>query len=114
MALPVAPEDGGTVSDVLPPYMYNMTTLAGGSAIRVTWKTDERSKSRIEYGTTTGYGSELVDNTLQTTHVLQISGLEQFDIVSPSRDHRDRQSAISASTTAGHPEEHDSHQRRPS
>ena len=74
-ALPISPEDGGTVVDALPPLVYNVSSLPGGSAIRVTWKTDERSKSRLEYGLTTGYGDSVIDNTLLTSHTLEITGL---------------------------------------
>ena len=75
MALPVSPEDGSTVADVLPPFIYNTSSLAGGAAIRVNWKTDEPSKSRIEYGTTTSYGGTIVDDSFLTTHAIQINGL---------------------------------------
>ncbi len=74
-ALPVSPEDGGAVIDNLSPLVYNVSSLAGGTAIRVTWKTDERSKSQLEYGTTTSYGGVVIDDTLRTSHTLQINGL---------------------------------------
>jgi hypothetical protein len=79
-ALPVSPEDGGTVTDDLAPYVYNVSSLAGGAAIRVSWKTDEPTTSSVEYGLTTGYGSAVVDDTLRTTHAIQISGLSSSTI----------------------------------
>jgi hypothetical protein len=79
-ALPVSPEDGGTVTDDIAPYIYSISSLAGGAAIRVSWKTDEPTKSVVEYGTTTGYGSSVTDDTLRTTHVVQISGLTSSTI----------------------------------
>jgi hypothetical protein len=75
-ALPVVPEDGGTVTDVLPPLVYNVASLAGGSAIRVTWKTDERSTSLVEYGTTSAYGGTYIDNTPRTLHTIDLTGLD--------------------------------------
>ncbi|MBK7259735.1 MAG: hypothetical protein IPI01_18435 [Ignavibacteriae bacterium] len=74
-ALPVASEDGGSVSDAIAPFVYNISSLAGGSAIRLSWKTDEPSTSKVEYGTTVSYGSSVVDDTLRTVHVVQINGL---------------------------------------
>ncbi len=79
-ALPVSPEDSGTPTDAMQPYIYNVASLAGSAAIRLTWKTDEPTTSRIEYGTTTAYGSAVVDGTLRTTHTVQISGLSSTTI----------------------------------
>jgi hypothetical protein len=74
-ALPVTPEDGGTVADSLPPMIYDLTSVAGGTDIRVTWKTDERSKTRLEYGKTTSYGTAIVDDTLRTSHAIMLRSL---------------------------------------
>lgn len=79
-ALPVTPEDGGSVTDILGPYVYNISTIGGGAAIRVTWKTDEPSKSVIDYGTTAAYGSSVTDNNFTTSHTMQISGLSSSTI----------------------------------
>jgi hypothetical protein len=49
-ALPVSAEDGGAVVDTLPPLVYDLNSVAGSTDIRVTWRTDERAKSRFEYG----------------------------------------------------------------
>jgi regulation of enolase protein 1 (concanavalin A-like superfamily) len=72
---PVSPEDGSVHADVLPPLVYNVSSIAGGAAIQVNWKTDERSTTRIEYGTTTSYGSSVVDATLSTQHSVIIPSL---------------------------------------
>ena len=75
-ATPVNPEDPpGTVTDVLSPLIYNLSSISGGTAMRVMWKTDERTKSRIEYGTTTAFGSSLVEDTLRTVHSLVVTGM---------------------------------------
>lgn len=82
-AAPVNPEDGSVHADVLPPLVYNISTVAGGSAIQVNWKTDERSTARVEYGTSTAYGSAVTDNTPATTHSVilpSLSPVTPYDI----------------------------------
>ncbi len=74
-ASPVAPEDGGTVADSLPPLVYDLLSVAGGNQIRVTWKTDERSKSRFDYGKTPSYGTTILDDTLRTNHTVMLRNL---------------------------------------
>jgi len=74
-ALPVVPEDGVAATDTLAPLVYNISSLPGVSAIRVAWKTDERSTSRLEYGTAISYGGTVIDDTLRTSHSLEITGL---------------------------------------
>ncbi|HSQ75492.1 MAG TPA: fibronectin type III domain-containing protein [Bacteroidota bacterium] len=79
-ALPVVPEDGVTVTDTLAPMVYNISSLPGVSAIRVAWKSDERSTSRLEYGTTISYGSTVIDDTLRASHSLEIAGLSSSTV----------------------------------
>lgn len=74
--LPIAPEDGGAVADSVPPLVYNLLSVAGGNDIRVTWKTDERSKSRFDYGKTTSYGTIINDDTLRTNHTVMLKALQ--------------------------------------
>jgi hypothetical protein len=74
-AQPVTPEDGGTVADTLSPLIYDMLSIAGATDIRVTWRTDERSKSRFEYGKTTSYGTTVLDDTLRTYHSVMLRSL---------------------------------------
>jgi hypothetical protein len=74
-ALPVAAEDGGTVVDSLPPLLYDLNSIAGGTDIRVTWQTDERSRSRFDYGKTTSYGTTVLDDTLRTMHTVMLRNL---------------------------------------
>ncbi len=98
----------------LPP--YSMTTFTwGGSAAPVisavtataitstsatiTWTTDQASSSQVNYGTTTGYGSQsLLNSTLTTSHSVTLTGLTagttyNYDVVSAN--------SSSASTTSG-------------
>lgn len=74
-AQPITPEDGGTVVDSLPPLVYGLTSIAGGTDIRITWKTDERAKTRFEYGKTTSYGTTVLDDTLRTAHTITLRNL---------------------------------------
>lgn len=41
----------------------------------VTWMTDQPTDSRVDYGTTTAYGTVVSDPTLTTTHSLSLTGL---------------------------------------
>jgi hypothetical protein len=72
---PPTPEDGGAVVDSLPPLVYDVLSIAGGTDIRVTWKTDERAKSRFEYGKTISYGTVILDDTLRTSHSVMLRNL---------------------------------------
>lgn len=74
-SLPIAAEDAGTVVDSLPPLLYDLSSVAGGTDIRVTWRTDERSKSRFDYGKTTSYGTTILDDTLRTEHSVMMRNL---------------------------------------
>ena len=72
---PSVPEDGGIVADSIPPLVYDLQSVAGGTNVRLTWKTDERAKSRLDYGKTTSYGTTVLDDTLRTTHVMMLRNL---------------------------------------
>ena len=74
-ASPIAPEDGTAVIDSLPPLVYDILSIAGGTVMKVSWKTDERAKSRLEYGKTTSYGSVVLDDTLRTLHTILLRSL---------------------------------------
>ena len=50
-------------------------SLTGSSAV-ITWSTDEASTSRVEYGTTTAYGSSsALNGSLVTSHSTPVTGL---------------------------------------
>lgn len=46
-----------------------------GYAATITWTTDQSAASRVEYGTTTAYGSTAADPALTTSHSLALTGL---------------------------------------
>lgn len=45
-------------------------------SIRITWTTNHAADSKVRYGTSTAYGSEVYDATLVTSHSLTLTGLE--------------------------------------
>ena len=50
----------------------------GGSWALISWNTDEPATSQVEFGLTDAYGSESpLDPVLKTSHLLQISGLDE-------------------------------------
>ncbi len=60
-----------------------------GSEATITWDTNINSTSTLEYGTTDSYGEELTDSELETSHSMNLSGLEDgteynFRIISRS------------------------------
>ncbi|MCC6396391.1 MAG: hypothetical protein IT282_05190, partial [Bacteroidetes bacterium] len=74
-AAPIDPEDGRPVVDTLPPLAYNVASITGGTAMRVSWRTDERARSRLQYGRTMSYGTTVIDDTLRTQHSVMLTGL---------------------------------------
>ena len=54
-ASPLSPEDSASVTDTIPPMIYNVhvTQAAGGLLVR--WKTDEEATGSVEYGKTLAY-----------------------------------------------------------
>ncbi len=47
-----------------------------GTSVTISWTTDERSTSLVEYGLTSGYGSSMADTALVTSHLVTLSGLQ--------------------------------------
>jgi Concanavalin A-like lectin/glucanases superfamily/Purple acid Phosphatase, N-terminal domain len=67
---------GGTI-DSTPPVISNVaaSSLTSTSA-QFTWSTNEASDSRVEYGTTTSYGSSTpLDTAFVNNHVVNLTGL---------------------------------------
>ena len=70
-------DNGTTTPDIIAPVISNVnaTGIAQTSAT-INWTTNEVSDSRVEYGTTTSYGSSTTLNTsLVTTHAQALTGL---------------------------------------
>lgn len=68
---------GGNCSDATPPTLSAVTaTSVTHQSATITWTTNESTSSRVEYGTTTGYGSATVlDTTLVTLHSVDLASL---------------------------------------
>lgn len=67
---------GGGGTDGTPPTIFNVQVIniTQSSAV-VTWQTDEPATSRVDYGTTFAYGSNVQSLTLVTNHSMSLSGL---------------------------------------
>lgn len=64
-------------TDTTPPVIKNILALSETETQTViTWTTNEPSSSKVEYGTTTGYGLTVTSDELTTTHSITLSGLE--------------------------------------
>ncbi len=65
------------VPDVTPPAISAVATSSiTSSGTTISWTTNEASDSRVEYGTTTAYGSmTTLSPTLVTSHVISLAGL---------------------------------------
>lgn len=62
--------------DITPPIISDVAVSnITGSEATVTWTTNEPATSRVEYGTTVGYGSNLSDATLAISHSITLIGL---------------------------------------
>jgi lysophospholipase L1-like esterase len=51
------------------------TASVGSSSAVITWQTNNSASSRVDYGMTTDYGSNVVDSATLTTHSLTLTGL---------------------------------------
>jgi lysophospholipase L1-like esterase len=77
------PISGGvTVSpstDTTAPVISSATSSVGVSTTTIAWVTDEASDSRINYGTSTSYGSVVTDpSSFTTSHALSLTGLTSY------------------------------------
>ncbi len=74
-----------------PPVITNVQVDVLDNRATVTWNTNEPATSRVDYGTTMGYGSNVQSGTLVTSHSLEIVGLMpettyQFQLTSVDAD----------------------------
>ena len=68
-ASPISPEDGGG------PGISLVSVTPGANGATLTWSSDVAASSRIDYGLTTSYGSNVNSATLVTNHTIVLSGL---------------------------------------
>ncbi len=65
-----------TTPDTSAPVISNVQAiLVTGTSARITWDTNEDADSRVDYGLTASYGSNLANGTFVNTHALDLSGL---------------------------------------
>lgn len=65
-----------TFTTLTPTLITNvLVTKLSATSVRVTWTTNHAADSKVRYGTSTDYGSEVSESTLVTSHSLTISGL---------------------------------------
>lgn len=57
------------------PVIYPQKSIVGVTFARVFWVTSESATSRVDYGTTTAYGSNVTSGSSVTRHILTITGL---------------------------------------
>lgn len=81
-ASPIVPEDGKVAPDTLPPLIHHVypivntiSTITNTDSVNITWATDEPANGKVEYGTTTSYGSLLAHTDFKSSHNLLASGL---------------------------------------
>jgi hypothetical protein len=72
---PIIDDSATVVTDGIAPYLYARSAVPSQNSIQVNWKTDEKATGRIEFGTTTGYGSSISHTDRLTLHSLTIPGL---------------------------------------
>jgi hypothetical protein len=68
-----------TFTTVAAPPVISQVTVSGltGTSARITWTTDQPSTSKVDYGTTTAYGSPSATNaSLATSHSVTLHGLK--------------------------------------
>ena len=91
-----------------PPPPLQITAVAlgnvGATSGVVTWQTNNAASSRVDYGTTTSYGSAVSDPALLTSHSLALSGLASnttyhFQVTSVDGAAQTQSSADAAFTT---------------
>jgi len=75
-ASPISPADGGMWGSTNPPVISGTSaTSIASSGATIVWTTDQFSSSRVDYGTTTGYGSFVSNASSVLSHSLAVSGL---------------------------------------
>ena len=58
-----------------PPVLAGVSASPGFTGATITWTTDQPATSRVDFGTTSAYGSSVSDPLLRTSHALELSGL---------------------------------------
>jgi hypothetical protein len=64
-------------TDTTAPLITSVATTTATTTATVTWTTDEAATSRVDYGTTSGYGTASTSATLVTSHSITLTGLTE-------------------------------------
>ncbi len=65
-----------SVTDTTPPNITSISSHALTTSATVTWSTDKLTTGVVDYGLDTGYGQQVPDNTVDTSHSVTITGLQ--------------------------------------
>lgn len=69
-----------------PPIVSNIGAKVGDSSVVISWQTDRNADSKVDWGTTTSYGSQVSDAAMVTSHALTIyppsAGTYHFQVTS--------------------------------
>lgn len=63
------------------PLISNAACIAGSTSVNILWTTNEPATSKVEYGLTTSYGSQVTDNVLKTAHTATVNNLTQGQVI---------------------------------
>ena len=106
---PIDPDDGGVGPDVEPPILTAVAAAPGvptAGQATVTWTTNEPATTRVEWGTTTAYGSPpVIDNVAVISHNALLGPLScgsSYNFRAVSRDASGNE-AVSANQTFNTP-----------
>lgn len=91
------PADGPALTSI------EATSISDNSQ-NISWQTNVPASSRVEYGPTTSYGSNVTNSTLKTSHSLNINGLAagttyHYKVISTDADNKTSQSGDRTFTT---------------
>src|SRR5690348_7462549 len=74
-ASPISGADGGMWNGTAAPVISSISVNTTSTGASISWTTDQYSSSRVDYGTTTGYGSFLSTSSLVLNHSIAVTGL---------------------------------------
>ena len=75
-ASPISPADGGMWNGTTAPVISSISaTSVTPTGATVSWTTNQFSNSRVDYGTTTGYGTALSNSTSVLSHSIALTSL---------------------------------------
>ena len=75
-ASPISPADGGMWNGTTAPVISSISaTSVTPTGATISWTTNQFSSSRVDYGTTTGYGSMVSNSTSVLSHSITLTGL---------------------------------------